>query len=196
MAHKKIWLISGGVFFIALAVALAFALKPSVCASPDEPVAAVTTPAVNQAEQIPPEIVSEKVEARPDFPRQKLAIQQKNGRNLYFDVEVATTPEEQTYGLMFKSDLLSGTGMLFLFPQEQEASFWMKDTFIPLDMLFIRGDGTIAKIIASAKPQDINTIKSGEPVRAVLEIGGGESKRLKIKTGDIVLGIGNQAVTP
>jgi hypothetical protein len=101
-----------------------------------------------------------------------------------FKVEVAESEAQHERGLMYRQSLAEDAGMIFLFQPPQEANFWMKNTLIPLDMLFIRADGSIAKIIANAKPQDLSILASGEPVRAVVEIKGGTALLQGIKVGD------------
>ena len=96
-----------------------------------------------------------------------------------FQVEVARTSEEQAYGLMNRQALGPGEGMVFPFPKPRPASFWMKNTLIPLDMLFVRADGSIARI-ATAKPLSLESVQVGEPVAAVLEIPGGRAAELGI----------------
>ena len=103
-----------------------------------------------------------------------------------FIVELARTPEQQQRGLMFRQSLELDHGMLFLFAEPREAGFWMRNTLIPLDMIFIRADGTIARIAAMTVPGSLQTISSGEPVTAVLEIAGGRSAALGIAPGDRV----------
>jgi hypothetical protein len=105
---------------------------------------------------------------------------------LVFEIELAGTDAQRAKGLMFRRDLGERRGMLFDFKVDQLVAMWMKNTFIPLDMLFIRADGTIAKIAAMTTPLSEQTISSGEPVRAVLEIAGGASRRLGIAPGDKV----------
>lgn len=102
-----------------------------------------------------------------------------------FTVEVARTEEEQAYGLMNRNELASDQGMIFPFAQVRQASFWMKDTLIPLDIIFIRADGTIANI-ENAVPLSLDPVMSLGPVAAVLEIPGGRSAELGIKPGDKV----------
>ena len=102
-----------------------------------------------------------------------------------FTVEVAATPEQQERGLMFVKSLAANRGMVFPYDPPEDVSFWMKNTLIPLDMLFIRADGTIARIV-TAKALDLTAIPAGEPVAAVLEIRGGRAAELGIKTGDRV----------
>jgi uncharacterized membrane protein (UPF0127 family) len=104
----------------------------------------------------------------------------------HFDVWIADTPERQTQGLMFVRDLPAGRGMLFPEPQARPTAFWMKNTYIELDMLFIGADHHIAKIAARAPPLSLATISSDGPVIAVLEIKGGEAQRRGIRIGDAV----------
>lgn len=103
-----------------------------------------------------------------------------------FTVEVALTPAQQQKGLMNRTEMAKDAGMLFFFGEEAERSFWMKDTLIPLDMIFIGGDGTIVKVHDSAIPNDLTSVKSDSPAAAVLELNGGVAKTLGIKAGDKV----------
>lgn len=103
-----------------------------------------------------------------------------------FRVEVARTMDEQAQGLMFRTSLPEDGGMLFPFDVVRPASFWMKNTVISLDLLFIRADGSIARIAADAVPYSLDPIVSGEPVTAVLELAGGKAAALGIKAGDHV----------
>jgi uncharacterized protein len=104
----------------------------------------------------------------------------------HFDVWVADTPERQTQGLMYVRDLPAGRGMLFLQPQVKRAAFWMKNTYIELDLLFVGADHRIVKIAARAPPLSLATIHSDAPVVAVLEIKGGEAARRGIRVHDRV----------
>lgn len=113
-----------------------------------------------------------------------LTIRSANGEHR-FTVEVAATPEEQARGLMFRRSLGPDQGMIFPYSPAQEVGFWMKNTLIPLDMIFIRSDGTIIRI-ATAQPHSLDPVRSGEPVAAVLEIAGGRAAELGIGEGDIV----------
>jgi len=103
-----------------------------------------------------------------------------------FAVELALTAKEQAQGLMFRRSLAPDGGMLFDFGETREASFWMRNTLIPLDMLFIDADGHIADIHERAVPLSEEPIESSVPVRAVLEVNGGTVARLGIKPGDVV----------
>jgi uncharacterized protein len=103
-----------------------------------------------------------------------------------FTVEVAATPQEQAYGLMNRSELAPDHGMIFPFDPPRDAAFWMKNTLIPLDMVFVRADGSIANIAANTVPLSLEPVPSDGPVKAVLEIAGGRAAELGIKPGDKV----------
>jgi uncharacterized membrane protein (UPF0127 family) len=118
---------------------------------------------------------------------QTLEIASKSGVHV-FQVEMAITPEEKEHGLMFRRELPEGQGMLFDFQFDQNVAFWMKNTYIPLDMLFIRADGRILRIAENTEPLSERNIPSGGPVRAVLEVIGGTAKKLGIAAGDRVGG--------
>ena len=115
-----------------------------------------------------------------------LAIRTHKGGVVPFTVTVARTQAELETGLMNRTSLAADAGMLFDFGFTQSVAMWMKDTLIPLDMLFIRADGTIAGIAARRVPESLDVIPSPGPVRAVLEINGGAAERLGIATGDRV----------
>jgi uncharacterized protein len=114
-----------------------------------------------------------------------LEIKTAKGK-IAFKVEVARTPEEQARGLMFRTSLPDFGGMIFPMVPPREASFWMKDTVIPLDIIFIRSNGTIARIAANTIPYDLTPVTSGEPVVAVFEIAGGRAEALGIAENDRV----------
>ncbi|HJW41843.1 MAG TPA: DUF192 domain-containing protein [Rhizomicrobium sp.] len=103
-----------------------------------------------------------------------------------FKVEIAADAASQERGLMYRRDLAPNSGMLFDFHQEAWVSFWMKNTPLPLDMVFIKADGTVSSVEPNAVPFSTETIPSAEPVRAVLEINGGRARDLGIKPGDKV----------
>lgn len=105
-----------------------------------------------------------------------------------FDVTLATNEKERERGLMFVKHLPEGQGMLFDFKIDQPVSFWMHNTYISLDMFFIRSDGTITHIAENAKPLSDALIPSGGPVRAVLEVIAGTADKFGIKPGDHVAG--------
>jgi uncharacterized membrane protein (UPF0127 family) len=103
-----------------------------------------------------------------------------------FTVEVVDTPETRAEGLMFRQTLAPDAGMLFDFKEVREVSFWMRNTFIPLDMIFISPAGAVETIHVNARPQDPTGIPSGVPVQFVLEIAGGRSREIGLKPGDRV----------
>jgi len=121
------------------------------------------------------------------FQRSSLTIETAGGGRFRFDIEVALTPAQQAQGLMFREKMAPDAGMLFIYDRPQPAAFWMKNTLIPLDMLFIGADGRIVNIHDRAVPLSEDAIRSAGPVKAILEINGGMSARLGIRPGDRVL---------
>jgi uncharacterized membrane protein (UPF0127 family) len=101
-----------------------------------------------------------------------------DGKTHNFRVEVARTPDEQAKGLMFRTGLPADGGMLFPFPKPKIASFWMQNTVIPLDMIFVRADGSIDRIAENTIPESLEPVVSGGEVAAVLELAGGTSAKL------------------
>ena len=116
---------------------------------------------------------------------EKLTIVTAKGAKT-FEVEVMRTDEERAQGLMNRRYMPAERGMLFDFKEVQPAMMWMKNTYIPLDMVFIRKDGTIARIAENTEPHSTRTISSGEPVLGVLELNAGISEKEGIKPGDKV----------
>ena len=102
------------------------------------------------------------------------------------NIEIAQTLEQKAKGLMFRKQLADDAGMLFPYGEPQEITMWMKNTFIPLDMVFIRADGEVASIAKNAQPQSLAIISSGVRVRAVLELNAGEADAMGLKPGDRV----------
>ncbi len=112
-----------------------------------------------------------------------LTITRADGAKHRFTVEVARSPEQQSQGLMNRQSLAPDRGMIFPYDPPVAASFWMKNTLIPLDMIFVRADGTIARIEENTAPLSLDPISAGEPVAAVLELAGGRSAALGIVAG-------------
>ena len=108
------------------------------------------------------------------------------GTPVQFTIERAETDQEKALGLMFRTELKDSEGMLFNYGRSFEVTMWMRNTYIPLDMVFIRADGVIHRIEVRAEPLSERVISSGGDVAAVLEIAGGASERLGIKAGDRV----------
>lgn len=120
------------------------------------------------------------------LPEEPLTVLTANGPRK-FTVEVARSPAERSRGLMYRTDLALDRGMLFDFGREQSVSMWMRNTLISLDMLFIDASGEVRKIAAQTEPLSLETISSGEPVLAVLELMGGTTRLLNIQPGDQVI---------
>jgi uncharacterized protein len=120
------------------------------------------------------------------FPTASLTIQTAAGPDK-FRVEVATTPAQLEQGLMYRRHLDPDAGMIFIFPQPEPTAFWMKNTLIPLDMLFVDADSRIVNIHERAVPMSLEPIDSAGPVGAVIEFNGGTAKRLGIRRGDRVI---------
>jgi uncharacterized membrane protein (UPF0127 family) len=114
-------------------------------------------------------------------------IQTAAGQTHEFRVELATTVRARAQGLKHRTRLAPDRGMLFVFPDERRAPFWMQDTLIPLDLIFIGGDGRVHEVYADAQPLDLELIAPARPARAVLEINGGLAGQLGIAAGDRVL---------
>ena len=114
-----------------------------------------------------------------------LTIQTSTGKH-QFTVEVARTAEQQAQGLMFRQSLAPDRGMIFPYDPPTDASFWMKNTLIPLDMVFVRPNGTVGRVAENTVPMSLDPVPSLEPVSAVLEIAGGRAAELRIEEGDKV----------
>jgi uncharacterized membrane protein (UPF0127 family) len=120
------------------------------------------------------------------FPKDTVTIETAAGAKHRFDVELATSPQQISQGLMFRRQMAADAGMLFLFERPDPAVFWMKNTFIPLDMIFIGTDGRILNIAERTIPQTETPVPASGPTRAVLEVNGGTAARLGLKPGDRV----------
>ena len=121
-----------------------------------------------------------------NFPQTTLKILTPDARQHAFQIWVADTPARHEQGLMFVRDLPDSTGMLFVFNQPQRIQMWMKNTLIPLDMVFIDADGRIDNIAVNAKPLSLKIIDSRHKVLGVLELAGGSTEKFGIHAGDIV----------
>lgn len=120
------------------------------------------------------------------FDRSSLSID-SGGRTHQFSIELALSAEQQTQGLMWRKTMPADHGMLFVYDRDQEITMWMRNTLIPLDMVFMRADGQITHIRERAVPQSLEVIASNGPARAVLELNGGTVRRLGLKVGDRVV---------
>jgi uncharacterized protein len=126
------------------------------------------------------------IEDLASFPLDKLEIREGKKVKHVFQVWLADNPRRQSQGLMFVRDLPDLRGMLFVHAQPKTISMWMKNTYIPLDMVFIDERGRIQQIIEQATPHSLDLIRSEKPALAVLEIAGGEARRLGIHPGQRV----------
>jgi hypothetical protein len=116
----------------------------------------------------------------------QVSIITREGREVVFQVEVADTPAKREMGLQYRRDLADGRGMIFLFPKEEQLSFWMKNTPIALDMIFISADRRIVGIVENTVPFSLESRSVGGRSQFVLEINGGLSRRHGFKAGDDV----------
>ena len=119
--------------------------------------------------------------------RAKGVLAASAGQCVFVDLWLAETRAQQRRGLMHVREVADGWGMLFVYGREQEISMWMKNTYVSLDMLFIRADGSIARIATDTVPLSLETIPSGEPVSRVLELKAGSVKRWGLQPGDRLL---------
>lgn len=117
---------------------------------------------------------------------ERLWLVTSTGKETPIDAEIAEEPEQKQLGLMFHTELPDGRGMLFPYGEPREVTMWMHNTYIPLDMVFIRADGTVHRIESRAEPLSDRIIASQGPVTAVLELPGGAAERLGLKPGDVV----------
>ncbi len=123
---------------------------------------------------------------QPALPMEKLVITTRDGVQHVFNVEMALKPEQQITGLMFRTSVPDDGGMLFDWGAPRKSQMWMKNTLVPLDMVFINQDGTIRSIVENTVPQSLAVIDSRGPVLATLELAGGITARLNIRVGDKV----------
>ena len=123
----------------------------------------------------------------------ELEIINDAGESLRFDVYLAENPEQQRQGLMFVRSMPDTTGMLFIYEDDDIHAMWMKNTFIPLDMIFARSDGSVSSVISNTTPRTLNSNRSTEPVRYVLELNAGIARRMGIGQGSrLIWGVSEQ----
>lgn len=121
------------------------------------------------------------------FSRSALQIATPDARLHSFHVWIADTEARRARGLMFVKRLDDDAGMLFVYPSKQRIAMWMKNTYIPLDMLFVAANGRVAKVVEHTEPQSLQTIESGSDVIAVVELNAGTAARLHIRAGAQVI---------
>ena len=122
-----------------------------------------------------------------DFTKKNIIISSSNLTCINLTVWLATTQKQQARGLMHVKILSEHTGMLFIYPEERMRAMWMKNTYIPLDMLFIKANGDISSIMKTTEPLSLQTIRSKEPVQYVLELAGGVTENLGLQRNDKIL---------
>ena len=118
------------------------------------------------------------------FKRRSIMISSSNQSCNHFVVWLAETRNQQTRGLMYVKSLPKNTGMLFIYPNSNIRSMWMKNTFISLDMIFIDENGIVSSIEKNTEPQSLKTIRSEKPIKYVLELAGGKTDQIKLIEGD------------
>jgi uncharacterized membrane protein (UPF0127 family) len=123
---------------------------------------------------------------QPELPKEKLVIVTRGGTEHVFNVEMAIKPDQQTVGEMFRLNVPEDGGMLFDWGFAHESQMWMRNTLVPLDMVFINADGTIRSIAENTTPRSLAVIDSRGPVRATLELAAGVTAKLDIRVGDTV----------
>ena len=129
---------------------------------------------------------NEPTKPQPELPKEKLVITTKDGAKHVFNVEMAIDPMQQITGLMFRTSVPADGGMLFDWGTPRDSQMWMKNTLVPLDMVFINQDGTIRSIAENTVPESLAVIDSRGPVRATLELQAGITAKLGIVVGDKV----------
>jgi len=121
------------------------------------------------------------------FPRSTMQIATSNARLHTFKTWIADTDQRRARGLMFVKSMADDEAMLFIYPEQIRASMWMKNTFIPLDMLFVAADGKVMHVVENTEPQSLKTIESTTEVIAVIELKGGTASKLHIAKGSRVM---------
>ncbi len=121
---------------------------------------------------------------RPAFAKAQAVLTRQGADPLILDVEIADTATKRAYGLMFVRKLGDACGMVFIYPREEDVAFWMRNTFIPLDLLYFDGKGLLHHIHYGAKPHDETPLPSGAPTQYVLEIAAGAAQRHGLQVGD------------
>ena len=124
---------------------------------------------------------------QPKLPTEALTIKTSAGKEYHFTVELPATPQEQATGEMFRTSIPADQGMLFIWPAPQVSEMWMKNCPVPEDMVFIGADGKIIAIAENTVPYSLNTVSSGVPVKATLELQGGITAAYNINVGDQVI---------
>ncbi|MGH1397713.1 MAG: DUF192 domain-containing protein [Alphaproteobacteria bacterium] len=171
-------------------IALAILSIPAIVLAKGESVIKLPIPLTHMEEEV---VKQEPAAPQPIVPggeiflTDDLVIKKQNGEHINLTAELALSGAQQAQGLMHRTEMAKDHGMLFVFNKERDLGFWMKNTLIPLDMLFIAKDGEIHHIHHNARPQDLTTITSERDALAVLELNGGMADKLGITEGDVVV---------
>lgn len=175
-------------------LSLALGLALCACESQGKPPQPAPPPPAPKAKPAVTDVTAQDY-AMPKLPRARVNLVDAFGGKHPVEVEVAATRESRTRGLMWRTELPEGTGMLFLFEQDQPLSFWMKNTLIPLDMLFIRSDFTIVGVVERAEPKTLSPRGPRLDSMYVLELPGGWAEKIGLKAGLKVSFEGLQGLT-
>lgn len=159
------------------------------------PPAAPSKPVPPPSRPVPTDVTAEDF-PMPRLPSARVTLPGAAGTKVTFEVEVAATRDTRTRGLMWRYALAENAGMLFIFSREQPLSFWMRNTLIPLDMLFIDANGKVVSIIENAEPRTLQSRPSTGPATYVLELAGGTSARKGLKAGSQVTFEGISNIVP
>jgi uncharacterized protein len=159
---------------------VAFAPGPIIAFAPGPIIAFAPGPNIAFAQG------TESTKPQPDLPKEKLVIVTQDGKEHLFMVEMALTEAQQETGEMFRTSVPEDGGMLFVWEVPEGSQMWMKNTLVPLDMVFINQDGKIRTIVENTTPQSLTAIDSNGPVKGTLELAGGVTAKLNIRVGDTV----------
>jgi uncharacterized protein len=182
-------------FSLGFAVALTLTACESQGSKPVAPVAPPAKPAVVQPKPPVTDITAQDY-VMPALPRARVILTDAFGGKHPVDAEVAWTRDQRTRGLMWRTELAEGTGMLFIFQKDSWLSFWMKNTLIPLDMIFIRSDFTIVGIVEKAEPKTLSARAPDSESMYVLEVPSGWCEKIGLKPGLKIKVEGIQSIQP
>ncbi|MBX2854290.1 MAG: DUF192 domain-containing protein [Rhodobacteraceae bacterium] len=154
---------------------------------PEAPPAA--SPLSSDAKAAPQKVVIPRNAPQSGLATASVTVESAGGGVHVFSAEVADTAATRNHGMMYRTKLAKDAGMLFVYDPPQPAAFWMRNTLIPLDIVFISPEGRIIRIAENARPRDETPLPSGGVIIAALEIQGGLSRRLGLAPGDIVRSI-------
>lgn len=146
---------------------------------------AADTPPTDKGEATAPNVTAGDLDRL--FRRSTLQIATPDARLHHFNIWIADDDQRRARGLMFIKQLRADDGMLFIYPEPHAVAMWMKNTYVPLDMLFVATDGRVINVVANTEPQSLKTIESAGPARAVVELPAGTAARLKIAAGAQVI---------